>query len=163
MASSQNLRAVGDRIEQLLEELRASAEPRMYALTEELVRFVTDLYGGALARVLEIADEVDPEVKLRLVDDELIASLLLVHGLHPESIRARVEAGLVKVRPLLAQHGGDVELLDIDLSTPAPSCWAPGQLRWLPLVCDHPSSGGGNGRGRSGPGDRQDRRTTAVK
>jgi Fe-S cluster biogenesis protein NfuA len=38
----------------------------------------------------------------------------LVHGLHPESLDSRVEAALVSVRPFLAQHGGDVELLGID-------------------------------------------------
>ena len=43
-----------------------------------------------------------------------MASLLLVQGLHPESIDNRVEAALVSVRPFLAQHGGDVELLGID-------------------------------------------------
>ena len=43
-----------------------------------------------------------------------MASLLLVHGLHPESLERRVEAALVSVRPFLAQHGGDVELLGID-------------------------------------------------
>jgi Fe-S cluster biogenesis protein NfuA len=119
MASPPNLRAIGDRIEQLLDELQASAEPRVSALAEELLRSVTDLYGGALARVVEIAGGMDPEVILRLADDELVASLLLVHGLHPESTQARVEAGLAGVRPFLAQHGGDVELLDIDLDAGA--------------------------------------------
>jgi Fe-S cluster biogenesis protein NfuA len=119
MASSQNLRATGDRIEQLLDELRASAEPRSYTLTQELLRSVTDLYGGALARVVEIAEESAPEVTRRLAEDELVASLLLVHGLHPESARARVEAALAGARPFLAQHGGDVELLDMDLDAGA--------------------------------------------
>jgi len=114
MASPQNLRAAGDRIEQLLDELRASAEPRTYTRAEELLRCVTDLYGGALARVVEIAGEMGAEATRRLVDDELVASLLLVHGLHPESTQGRVEAALVGVRPLLAQHGGDVELLDLE-------------------------------------------------
>jgi Fe-S cluster biogenesis protein NfuA len=119
MTSPQNLRAVGDRIEQLLDELRASAEPRSYALIEELLRSVTDLYGAALARVLEVAGGLDPTLTSRLVDDELVASLLLVHGLHPESTEARVAEGLAKVRPFLAQHGGDVELLDVDLDAGA--------------------------------------------
>jgi Fe-S cluster biogenesis protein NfuA len=48
------------------------------------------------------------------VEDDLVASLLLVHGLHPETLERRVDAALAGVRPLLASHGGDVELLDID-------------------------------------------------
>ncbi len=81
---------------------------------EELLRLVTDLYGGALARVVELAQEEAPAVVDRLVDDELVASLLLVHGLHPAAVGARVEDALESVRPFLAQHDGDVELLDLD-------------------------------------------------
>jgi hypothetical protein len=84
MAPPQNLRAVGDRIEKLLDELQAGAEPRMYARAEELVRLVTDLYGAALTRVTEMAaDGFSPGLMARLLEDELLASLLLVHGLHP--------------------------------------------------------------------------------
>ena len=50
----------------------------------------------------------------RLVDDDLVASLLLVHGLHPESLAHRVEEALARCGRLLAAHGGDVELLGID-------------------------------------------------
>ena len=46
--------------------------------------------------------------------DELVASLLLVQGLHPDSLDARVEGALASVRPFLAKHGGDVELLALD-------------------------------------------------
>ncbi|HKE76207.1 MAG TPA: NifU family protein [Acidimicrobiales bacterium] len=117
MATPANLRATGDRIERLLDDLQ-SADPRVSALAEELVRAVTDLYGGGLARVVEIvgehAGDRAPDVLDGLADDELVASLLLVHGLHPESLTARVEAALAGVRPLLAQHDGDVELLDLD-------------------------------------------------
>jgi len=120
MAPPQNLRAVGDRIEKLLDELQAGAEPRMYARAEELVRLVTDLYGAALTRVTEMAaDGFSPGLMARLLEDELLASLLLVHGLHPDSTQARVESALAEVRPFLAQHGGDVELLDVDLGAGA--------------------------------------------
>jgi Fe-S cluster biogenesis protein NfuA len=44
----------------------------------------------------------------------MIASLLIVHGLHPDDVRSRIERSLAGVRPFLAQHGGDVQLLDID-------------------------------------------------
>jgi Fe-S cluster biogenesis protein NfuA len=112
--SQPNLRAIGDAIERQLEALRTSAEPRVYDQAEALLRLVTELYAGGLARVVEVVEAADPAVLCRLVDDELVASLLLVHGLHPDSLAARVERGLAGVRPFLAQHGGDVELLDID-------------------------------------------------
>jgi len=43
----------------------------------------------------------------------LVASLLLVHGLHPHDLRRRVADALDRVRPYLGSHGGDVHLLDI--------------------------------------------------
>ncbi len=83
---------------------------------EELVRLVVELYGAGLQRVLEVAQEAgaltDP-VLAALADDELVASLLLVHGLHPYGVEDRVELALTKVRPYLGSHGGDVELLGI--------------------------------------------------
>ena len=42
-----------------------------------------------------------------------MASLLLVHGLHPYDVHTRVERALESVRPYLGSHGGDVELLEV--------------------------------------------------
>jgi Fe-S cluster biogenesis protein NfuA len=114
MPAPQNLRATGDRIEHLLDELRATADPRAYARAEELLRLVSELYGAGLARVVQMAAEQAPALMDAFVEDDLVASLLLVHELHPESLVQRVESALAKVRPLLAGHGGDVELLDVD-------------------------------------------------
>jgi Fe-S cluster biogenesis protein NfuA len=114
MPAPQDLRATGDRIEQLLEELRSTTDPRTYARIEEALRLVTDLYGGGLERIVAIVRDRDPTLIEELVADDLTASLLLVHGLHPVSLPSRVEGALASVRPLLASHGGDVELLDLD-------------------------------------------------
>jgi Fe-S cluster biogenesis protein NfuA len=114
MPEPQNLRAAGDRIEQALDELHATADPRTINLAEELLRLVSELYGAGFARAIELAREHAPTLMADLAADELVASLLLVHGLHPELLENRVEAALVAVRPFLAQHGGDVELLGID-------------------------------------------------
>jgi Fe-S cluster biogenesis protein NfuA len=114
MLEPQNLRTSGDRIEQALDELQGTADPRTINLAEELLRLVSELYGAGFARVVELAREQAPELMAALVEDELVASLLLVQGLHPTPLDERVEAALVSVRPLLAQHGGDVELLGID-------------------------------------------------
>jgi Fe-S cluster biogenesis protein NfuA len=114
MPEPQNLRAAGDRIEQALDELHATADPRTINLAEEILRLVTELYGAGFARAIELAGEHAPGLMAALVEDELVASLLLVHGLHPESLDNRLERALASVRPFLAQHGGDVELLGID-------------------------------------------------
>ena len=117
--AAQNLRVVGDRIEQLLDELQASAPPAAFDVASELLRLVTELYGGGLERVMTLVAEESPGSVSRLLDDDLVASLLLVHGLHPESIPTRVERALESVRPFLATHDGDVELLDVDVDVGA--------------------------------------------
>lgn len=109
-----DLVAVGDRIEALLDLATASPDPRSTERSEELVRLLTDLYGAGLARVIELVGEIAPDAVDRLAADELVASLLLVHGLHPADLTARVEEALESVRPLLGAHGGDVALLDVD-------------------------------------------------
>jgi Fe-S cluster biogenesis protein NfuA len=114
MHEHQDLRATGDRIEQLLTELRGTADPRTYGIAEELLRLVSDLYGAGLTRVVEVTQEHAPELTEAFAADDLIASLLLVLGLHPQPLDRRVEEALTSVRPFLAQHGGDVELLDLD-------------------------------------------------
>jgi Fe-S cluster biogenesis protein NfuA len=114
MPEPRNLRQSGERIEQALGELQQSADARSLNLAEELLRLVSDLYGSGFERVLEIVRERAPELIDALASDELVASLLLVQGLHPDSIEARVEEALASVRPFLARHGGDVELVAID-------------------------------------------------
>jgi Fe-S cluster biogenesis protein NfuA len=114
MSALPNLQASGDRIERLLDDLQSSIAPHDFAKAEELVRLVTELYGAGLARVVDVVSEVAPDGLGLLAADDLVSALLMVHDLHPDSLPRRVEAALEKVRPLLASHGGDVELLDID-------------------------------------------------
>ena len=114
MPEPQNLRATGDRIEQALSELEDRSDVLTLNLAEELLRLISELYGAGLARVVELAEERAPGLLTELVHDELVSSLLLVHGLHPDPVDSRVERALDSVRPFLAQHGGDVEMLGID-------------------------------------------------
>ena len=115
MTSAPDLQATGERIEALLEA--ASAGGRVAReRAEELVRLVVDLYGAGLERLLEIVDEsgrLDDELLDRLAADDLVASLLAVHGLHPDDVGTRVARALDGVRPYLGSHGGDVELLGV--------------------------------------------------
>ncbi|MDQ3156625.1 MAG: NifU family protein [Actinomycetota bacterium] len=86
---------------------------------EDLVRQLTILYGAGIERILTILDErgaLSPPTLRALVDDELVSSLLLVHGLHPDDVETRVAAALDSVRPYLGSHGGDVELLGVSES-----------------------------------------------
>jgi Fe-S cluster biogenesis protein NfuA len=112
---TQPMRAVGDRIEAMLAELRTVPDPRARKTAEELVRLLLELYGGGLERMMEIVDDspLGGELFARFAADDLVASLLLLHGLHPESVESRIGRALAKVRPYLGSHGGDVNLLGV--------------------------------------------------
>jgi Fe-S cluster biogenesis protein NfuA/nitrite reductase/ring-hydroxylating ferredoxin subunit len=103
-------RTAGDRIQTLLDATSAAgAAARERA--EQLVHEVVQLYGAGLARIMAMVE--DPALVDRLARDDLVASLLLVHGLHPHDINRRVSEALDRVRPYLGSHGGDVHLLEV--------------------------------------------------
>jgi Fe-S cluster biogenesis protein NfuA/nitrite reductase/ring-hydroxylating ferredoxin subunit len=114
-SSEPDWREAGERIDTLLDASSAGGVVARER-SEELVRLVADLYGAGLERVLELMHErghLDEETLDALAGDDLVASLLLVHGLHPYGVATRVEKALEGVRPYLGSHGGDVELLDV--------------------------------------------------
>jgi len=113
--ASDALRATGERIDALLDASGAGGVVARER-AEELVRLVADLYGAGIERILDIvyeAGRLDDDVLSALAGDDLVASLLLVHGLHPYDVGLRVERALESVRPYLGSHGGDVELLGV--------------------------------------------------
>lgn len=113
-----HLRQEGERIEALLTELSEMAGPQTWPRVEELVQRMLALYGAGLARVLRHAREGEAEgLDERLAADELVSSLLLLHGLHPCSTEERVRRALERVRPYLGSHGGGVKLLAVEGST----------------------------------------------
>jgi Fe-S cluster biogenesis protein NfuA len=106
--------AAAERVEGLLEQAERLDEPaRTTAL--ELVQGLLDLYGDGLARIVgHVAEHDDGTLAGALAGDELVAHLLLLHGLHPVALERRVHAGLAEVRPYLESHGGNVDLLGIE-------------------------------------------------
>src|SRR3984957_5330315 len=106
-------RSAGDRIQTLLDATSAGGTVARER-AEQLVREVVELYGAGLARIVAtIGDQADAGMLDRLAADDLVASLLLVHRLHPHTAHRRFSAALAQVRPYLGSHGGDVHLLDI--------------------------------------------------
>jgi Fe-S cluster biogenesis protein NfuA len=94
------------RIDELLDELD-TLEPRARDTATELVQALLAMHGDGLARIAARCGELP-------VDDELVAHLLLLHGLHPVPLEQRVHGALEEVRPYLAAHGGGVELLGVE-------------------------------------------------
>ncbi len=108
-------RGVGERIQNLLDASAAAAVLRARDRAEQLVREVTDLYGAGLDRMLRTATTADPGLAEAFAGDDLIASLLLVHGLHPHPVERRIADALDEVRPLpRLATAADVHLLEVD-------------------------------------------------
>jgi Fe-S cluster biogenesis protein NfuA/nitrite reductase/ring-hydroxylating ferredoxin subunit len=106
-------RTAGERIQTLL-DASSSGGAGARERAEQLVREVTDLYGAVLERMIDVALAADPGLADRFAADDLVASLLLVHGLHPYDVERRVSDALDSVRPYLGSHRGDVSLLGVD-------------------------------------------------
>jgi hypothetical protein len=98
----QDWRAAGARIDALI-----GAEAAGRDRAEDLVRVVTDLYGAGLERLLGVLHEagaLTDEVLAAVAGDELVAGLLLVHGLHPYDAATRIAGALT---------GTGVELVEV--------------------------------------------------
>jgi Fe-S cluster biogenesis protein NfuA/nitrite reductase/ring-hydroxylating ferredoxin subunit len=102
-------------VERLLEEIETLADPTGRQAATEVVQALLELYGAGLERIVdEVAVRDDGDLARALTDDELVAHLLLLHGLHPIPVQTRVLNALGEVRPYLESHGGNVELLEVD-------------------------------------------------
>jgi Fe-S cluster biogenesis protein NfuA len=77
------------------------------------------LYAAALRRLVG-GLRVDPaarEAVKRAAADPIVYAVLRHHEIIKPSLDERVETALAGVRPMLASHGGDVELVSIDPPT----------------------------------------------
>jgi Fe-S cluster biogenesis protein NfuA/nitrite reductase/ring-hydroxylating ferredoxin subunit len=102
-------------VERLLEQIDTLADATGRQTATDVVQALLELYGAGLARIVdEIAVRDDGELARALAEDELVAHLLLLHGLHPVPLQTRVLNALGEVRPYLESHGGNVELLEVE-------------------------------------------------
>ena len=102
------------KIEQLVQTIESSADPRVRASAVELMQSLMELHGAGIERMMEIVFESGGgDIIDRFADDDLAASLLLLYGMHPLDMETRVMQALEKVRPYLRSHGGNVELIGV--------------------------------------------------
>ena len=104
------------RIGEMVEQLESAADPHARATARDLLESLMALHGAALERIMELASE-DGESGHALIGkcgrDELVSSVLLLYGLHPEDLRTRVIRALEKSRSFLDSHGANAELISI--------------------------------------------------
>lgn len=93
MTESQQVDATVQRIEELIEKL-GETDPASRDLAQEAIRLLMQLYGEGMARIVEA---LGGEAAERLTGDKLVASLLLLHGLHPVPLETRIQEALQRV------------------------------------------------------------------
>jgi Fe-S cluster biogenesis protein NfuA/nitrite reductase/ring-hydroxylating ferredoxin subunit len=106
-----------ERVQELQSRLEGSGASATRAVAEELVAAIVQMYGAGLERIVGSLIHAGPEgerVAAELADDELVATLLLIHDLHPVPLEQRVQDALDSVRPYMESHGGNVELLSLE-------------------------------------------------
>lgn len=103
-------------IEELVHQIEAAADPAVRTTARELVQTVMDLHGAALERMLELTrgmGDAGESLIQKLGRDELVSSLLILYGLHPQDLETRLVQALDKVNSRLRARSGEVELLSL--------------------------------------------------
>ena len=98
-----------------VEAIFASWDETQRSVVEAYRRAIEDLNGEALRRLVRaLKDEpIAMAAMKQAVTDEVVYAVLRRHNILKPSLSERVEAALDGVRPMLASHGGDVELVSV--------------------------------------------------
>jgi Fe-S cluster biogenesis protein NfuA/nitrite reductase/ring-hydroxylating ferredoxin subunit len=105
-----------ERVQDLQSRLSAAGDENTRQLAEELVSAILQMYGAGLEQVLSVlfaAGEEGERLAMTMADDPLVATLFMIHDLHPVPLADRVDRALEHVRPYMESHGGNVELLSL--------------------------------------------------
>jgi Fe-S cluster biogenesis protein NfuA len=109
----QRVQKIGD----LVHDLETIADPASRAAAKELVQLLMELHGTGLERILEIvfqSGDAGPRIIDDLGEDRLVSSLLILYGLHPEELQARVERKLAQIDSKLHKMGAEAKLVSVN-------------------------------------------------
>ena len=110
-----SVHSAGERVEELLASLRSQGGAAA-GTAEELVGLLVGLYGEGLSHIvaaLAAGGEAGRAMLGELAADPVVEGLLLLHGLHPLDVDARIQRALDQVRPYLGSHAGGVQYLGV--------------------------------------------------
>ena len=116
MAQDETLQKQMQRIGEMVEHLESAADPNSRAMAKELLESLMALHGAAIERILELAanaGEAGEAIIRKCGRDEVVSSVLLLYGLHPENLASRVTHALEKSRTYLQSHSAAAELVAI--------------------------------------------------
>lgn len=117
MANDKEFQQRVQRIGVLVQEIDTIADPAVRASTTQLVQLIMEFHGSGLDRALEILAEAgEPGMQLidRLGQDPMVGSLLVLYGLHPETLETRVAKAVQRLEPKLRKDGAVIQLLAVE-------------------------------------------------
>jgi Fe-S cluster biogenesis protein NfuA/nitrite reductase/ring-hydroxylating ferredoxin subunit len=101
-----------ERVQELQDRLDDCSDVAVRELADELVSAVVAMYGAGLERIFSSPE--GERLASTLSEDPVVATLLLIHDLHPVPLEQRVAEALETVRPYMESHGGNVEFLGLE-------------------------------------------------
>ncbi|GJF24496.1 hypothetical protein [Streptomyces sp. HO565] len=111
MSGGPDAETAGRRVEEILDRLAGSGDRTACEAADELVRVLMEFYGAGLARAVDLfgRDRGAPagDALDALLGDELVASLLVLHGLHPDDAPTRIARALKGLPQPLESAGFD--------------------------------------------------------
>jgi len=101
---------------QRFEQIFAGWDDHQRGAVAAYKRTIDELHGEAVRRIVRAlkAEPAALAVMRAAVADEVVYAVLRQLGVIKPSLDERIEAALAGVRPMLASHGGDVELVRLD-------------------------------------------------
>jgi len=104
-------------IDKMVRALEEAKDPVLRANAKELVQALMTLHGACLERMLEVTSQSGAPGK-SIIDtfarDAVVKSVLLLYGLHPIDIKARVLEALEKMRSSLRSNARTLSFVGID-------------------------------------------------
>ena len=94
-------------IEPLIEHIRQHPDADFRRKVQRLTQMLLELHQQGLTRILQQLQNDGQEGAAldRLLQDPLVANLLVLHGLHPADFQTRLQQGIANVEKLIASHG----------------------------------------------------------
>jgi len=105
------------KIGSLVHDLETIADPASRAAAKELVQLLMDLHGTGLERILEVvfqSGDSGPRIIDDLGHDQLVSSLLILYGLHPDDLQTRIERKLDQIASRIHKLGAEAKLVSVN-------------------------------------------------
>lgn len=116
MAEDKDFQSRVQKIGSLVHDLETIADPASRTAAQELVQLLMDLHGTGLERIMEIvfaSGEGGAQIIDDLGQDQLVSSLLVLYGLHPDDLQTRVERKLKQMVSKLHKMGAEASLVSV--------------------------------------------------